>query len=164
MFAFGLVPFLICGALAVYLFTQANEFKAMGAASEAWTAAPGKVVVADYKTRRSRRRTVAEIDVRYTFDVNGQNYSGSTLAFEKLDSLAISDAERRLQPYPVGAACQVFYDPEDPSRNVLEKGEQSSNTGLMLSALAILIGGFVILYDGVAGGINALRFPQTGTG
>ena len=161
LFGFGVVVFLVCGAMAGYLYTQANEFNALGAASEDWASAPGKVVAADYKTRMSRRRTAATINIRYTFEVDGRTYSGSTLAFEKLDSLRADAAEQRLKPYPAGATVDVYYDPEDPTRNVLEKGVKSSNSGLLWAAAAFLIGGLVALYDGVAGGVNVIRFPQS---
>lgn len=156
---FGVVVFAICGGLAVYLFSQAREFSRAGAASETWPAAPGTVIRSGYSTRFNKRGPLATIELQYGFEVDGRQYTGSTLSFEKLDSLSEDDAQQRLQPYPPGAECQVFYDPDSPADNVLEKGMKSGNTGQMLAALAFFLGGLFGLYDGVAGAINAHRFP-----
>lgn len=163
LYGFGIITFAICAVIAGYIFNQGRSFDIAGAASEHWPSTTGRIVRSDYSTRWSKRSELATLNISYTFTLTEKQYSGSTLAFEKLDSMTISEADRRLAPYPDGADCEVFYDPANPTRNVLEKGRQSGNFGLKLAAIAFFISGLFALYDGIAGAINAQRFPQRRT-
>lgn len=80
-----------------------------------------------------------------------------------MDSLTTYSAEARLKPYPNGANCTVYYDPDSPGQSVLEKGAQSMNSFNMLMGLAFVVCGVVLAYDCCAGGINAMNHPQPTT-
>ncbi len=58
-------------------------------------------------------------DVAYTFSVRGQSYQGKRVSLGDISGRFAEEAVRR---YPVGATVAVFYDPNDPTDCVLERG------------------------------------------
>ncbi|EMI19595.1 putative membrane protein [Rhodopirellula maiorica SM1] len=147
-------------ALGVYLLGEANENMALAAASEDWQATEGKILDSGFDVRGiQRRKQAATIRVRYEYTVGGANYTGNKLSFEKQDSFSPAVAEAKLKPYPPGAQCTVYYDPEKPTDSVLIKGTQGSNQLYFWLGLASILCGIVMAIDCVLGAINAHRFP-----
>ncbi len=156
----GFVFLGIFSALGIFLFSQANENMARAAASESWQPTDGKILDSGFTVRGiQRRKQAATITVRYEYKIGDSAYSGSTFSFEKQDSYSPNVAEAKLKPYPPGATCTVYYDPESPSESVLIKGVQSSNTFYFWMGLASILCGTVLAIDSWLGAVNAHRFP-----
>ncbi len=150
----------IFGTLGVYLLTQASDNMALAAASEDWQPTEGKILESGFTVRGvQKRKQAATTRVRYQYKVGGATYTGATLSFEKQDSFSPAVAEAKLQPYPPGADCTVYYDPQSPSNSVLIKGVQSSNQLYFWLGLASILCGIVMAIDCGLGAINAHRFP-----
>lgn len=161
------VPLLICGgalflgiftALGVYLVGLASENMELAAASESWEPTDGTILASGVEARGAKRRA-ATISIRYEYQVGDSTYTGSNLSFEKQDSYTPSIAEAKLRPYPAGAKCTVYYDPQNPTQSVLIKGAQSSNQFYFWLGLASIVTGIVLAIDCAIGAVNAHRFP-----
>ena len=164
LFGLAVIMFLVCSAFGIYMFQRGSELNAQAVASESWVPAEGKILDSGYDLRRSRRgMQVATIKMRYEYSVGGNTYTGSNLSFENHSSHSRNVADAILKPYAPGATCTVYHDPQSPANSVLEKGVQSGNQFDMWMGIAAILFGLFILYDCVAGGINAQRFPQPTT-
>ena len=62
------------------------------------------------------------VSVKYSYTVEGGNYEGNTVGFGTMSHNERSDAQEELKSYPKGKTIDVYYDPENPSDSVLNKG------------------------------------------
>jgi hypothetical protein len=114
-----------------------------------WPVTAGRIIeskIVEEKVSGSsgRRRTHSfdrkyTVNVRYSYEVNGQKFEGDRLRYgnESHDSRASANDEQLL--YPPGKEVQVYYDPKTPHQSALIKG-----IGLSWLALALGLMGFVI--------------------
>ena len=151
----GCVMFGVFAALGTYLSTQASANMAKAAASADWKAADGQIIQSGFEVRGIRRsRQAATVSVQYRYRVGDSPYIGNLLSFEKQDSFRPATAEEILKPYPSGAKCKVYYDPDDPSKSVLIKGIRSGNTINLVVGLLMILGGVVMAIDCWIGAAN----------
>src|SRR3954468_13282652 len=129
-------------------------------AAQRWLDAPGKVLAAGAELRGGGATTARNAYyvplIRYTYVVNGREREGSRLRFGLTTARTRGGAKKMLASYPVGAAIQVRYDPENPDQSVLEPGRTSSN--LLIAAIAccfLLLGGAAIVAMAVEGVFSA---------
>ena len=103
-----------------------------------WSTTTGRVNTSELiVSQGSRIRKSGYVVFEYLVD--GQKYSSATVTTNellKITGMSEEEANKRMTNYPVGATVQVFYDPSDPKRAVLEKVGDFS--------LAILGGIFII--------------------
>ena len=62
------------------------------------------------------------VRVKYSYIVEGSNFDGNTVGFGTMSHNERSDAQEELKSYPKGKTIDVYYDPENPSDSVLNKG------------------------------------------
>ena len=62
------------------------------------------------------------VRVKYSYIVEGSNFNGNTVGFGTMSHNERSDAQEELKSYPKGKTIDVYYDPENPSDSVLNKG------------------------------------------
>lgn len=107
--------------------------------AEAWPTTNGRVTGSEVIESGVQRNRRYRGQVQFEYEVGGVAYSSDTVTTAELlniRSRSRSLAEKKVAAYPVNAVVQVFYDPADPKRGVLEhQGDWS---------LAIL-GGIVIV-------------------
>lgn len=70
-----------------------------------------------------------EFGCRYRFTVNGKEYEGRRLTAGgavswSLSFPGISSAQGYADAYPEGQTVTVYYDPNNPGRNALERGDK----------------------------------------
>jgi Protein of unknown function (DUF3592) len=65
-----------------------------------------------------------ESNVAYVYRVGGREYRGQRVRFAW--EMSRSEAEATVARYPVGRSVDVFYDPRDPGKSVLEPGGDAS--------------------------------------
>ena len=131
------------------------EFR-QGLKTNDWPAAAGRIVESKIVERKvdgssGRRRTRSSdrdytVDVRYSYEVEGQKFEGDRLRYgnESHDSRASAMEEQsRFAP---GKEVQVHYDPKTPSQSVLIKGIGLSWLGMALGLMALVIGLVVIFH------------------
>ena len=83
-------------------------------------------------------------EVNYTYRAEGQTYSGERLNFFRLNTTSLRGARRVLAHYPVGQSVPVHYDPQQPSRSVLQVGLGLSWPLWLLGAASLVLGGAVL--------------------
>ena len=115
-----------------------------GRRSAGWPAAEG-VVTASRMWGGRWNNSARNSRTAYEFEVGGRLYASDRVCFGTLQS----DAEKRAQVerFPVGRRVEVFYDPADPARSVLEPGVQRGvYKGLALGAACALVGCFLLYH------------------
>ena len=80
------------------------------------------------------------VSVKYSYIVEGSNYEGNTVGFGTMSHNERSDAQDELKSYPKGKTIDVYYDPEDPSDSVLNKGVFWPMYIMIVVMVIILIG------------------------
>lgn len=124
-------------------------------AAARWPSVPGEIVSSapssgqvtthhatyDESEDKVEVRNYARITYQYT--VAGQPYTCSRLSVG--EDLGNDDVEGKLQRYPVGRAVQVFYDPADPAKAVLERDLPQGCAKAGLIGLG-LIGAIIVFF------------------
>jgi hypothetical protein len=123
---------LLVGGFMIYM-SIVNGRKAK--ASLTWTSVAGEVVFSGMITDGSDQNTFYP-SVTYNYSVNGQPLQSSRVGFNGVKS------KKMLAKYPKGSRVEVFFDPNQPSTAVLEKGG-STKTGMFVGA-AVILGSLVM--------------------
>jgi hypothetical protein len=136
-FLFIGVVSLILGILAV----------SRGRSSRSWPTVDGAIVASTLEVssrrnpQRGTHRDLYSARVEYAYEVEGRPYSGRTVRYGVPATTDRAAAQQTLGRYSAGAPVQVYYDPRDPSRAVLEPGVARSSYGPIWIALPFLIVG-----------------------
>ena len=123
---------------AVFLFLGMRSVNA-ARASRAWPSVRGKVTSSQLMRGGSRSRPFYSAHVAYTFDVNGQSYSGDKVSFGNPRSNSSGKQQAIVDRYREGQEVEVFYNPAQPREAVLERRTSSSNT------LFLILGPFLLI-------------------
>ena len=152
----GFLLFASMVGLGSYLVVQARMNMAKATASETWQATDGRILKSDIQVRGlTRRKRRATVTISFQYNVGEQSYTGNKLSFEKQDSFQPEAAEELLRPYPSGATCTVYYDPDNPADSVLIKGTRGSNIINLLTGVFFAIAGLATAADCWIGAFNA---------
>ena len=102
-----------------------------GMQSENWDKGTATITSSEIEKTESRSKdaqgftqtsTSYSVTVKYSYTVEGRNYEGNTVGFGTMSHNERSDAQEELKSYPKGKTIDVYYDPENPSDSVLNKG------------------------------------------
>lgn len=97
----------------------------------------------DYTSDDYNDRTIYSAHVRYTYWVNGRNYTSTRLSYQPTFGLAQSGAIELLAGITRGKTVKVYYDPDHPARSVLRPGASAANWWfLIVPIVAMLISGW----------------------
>ena len=115
--------------------------------SQKWPAETGTITASSIETSRSNKgNTMYSADIRYTYQVNGQGYTGSKVSFGDVSTSDSADARKIVSRYQSGQAVTVYYNPQDPQQAVLETG---FSPGLFLplgiGTVFSLVGGLLLI-------------------
>ena len=121
-----------------------------GLTTKDWPAAPGKILSSKVQSGTSNSRGPARtttgsskrysVDVRYRYELDGQEFEGDRLRFGNVSYKSRSKAQKVMNRYPRGKEVEVFYDPENPQSSVLIKGIGLSWLAVGLGAAMFLLG------------------------
>jgi hypothetical protein len=93
-----------------------------GLQSERWPVTEGTIQSAAINRHvAGRGGHTYDVDISYSYQINGQNFLGNQLAFGDIDWFS-SQNQTILARYPVGKKIQVHYSPNNPQLAVLEAG------------------------------------------
>ena len=146
------------------------EFR-QGLKTNDWPAAAGRIVESKIVEKKvdgssgGRRSRISDrdytVDVRYSYEVEGQKFEGDRLRYgnESHDSRASAEDGQLL--YSPGKAVQVYYDPTAPSRSVLIKGIGLSWLAMALGLMALVIG-LAVMFHMVRSRAGATRVGMPG--
>jgi hypothetical protein len=132
-------------ALGFSLLWFSSQSLYFGIASTGWPEAGATITYSTSKDTRRRRY----VDIRYTYEVNGSEYSGDRWRYSvfmnlwQMRSIEVSAAQAA---YPVGSHPRVAFDSRNPRRSVIEPGPHFDDLlwsagGLMFAATGLLAGG-----------------------
>ncbi len=131
---FAFVAVIILG-IAVYTRQRAE-------ASKQWPMVLGQVVSSMVTSSSSSEGgTTYSPDIRYAYDVGGQAYQSSRLAFGGTVSTSNPrDAQKHTARYPAGSVVQVYYNPTKPQDATLERRAGSANFLFAFGGCFLVIG------------------------
>ena len=116
-------------------------------ASASWSSVQGEVtesrVVSDTKRKSDgRRETYYRANVIYRYEIETTEYTCNKVSFGEVSTDRTSLAHEVVKRYPTGKEVQVYYDPKNPEKAVLE-------TGVNLGSYAYLGMGLICIGVGV---------------
>ena len=113
-----------------------------GARSTGWPVVEGVVTESGSGvTFTSDRRYLYSPRVRYTYTRNGAQMTGMLIGFSTGPAWSEASARKQAAAYPVGRRVRVSYDPEEPSRAVVEPGIRLSSSMYAAFGLVLILGG-----------------------
>ena len=142
---------MVC-ALGALLIVGGHHMWRTGRETRSYTRTRGRVVRADVEEiprpseeGGTRFRPV----VRYAFEARGRAYESERVAVgapEGPDAPDAADARRLVDRYPSGAEVDVWFDPRDPRRSVLEPGVPTSQivVAVVAGLAALGVGMFML--------------------
>jgi len=92
-------------------------------ASESWPTASAEILSSELTESSSSDSTSYHAAIEYAFEVDGVRYTGSQVSFGDPLASQHARASSLVETYSAGRTVPVAYDPDDPSRCVLEPGE-----------------------------------------
>jgi hypothetical protein len=142
-----------------------------GRASAEWPAVEGQIVTSRIRKETSRGSGgYYRAMIAYRYEVAGKAYEGDRLRFVAdarrdlaTDSESFGDrreAEYFLQRYARGSRVPVYYDPEDPARAVLIKGEIGGQHASIVVGTILCGLGLLYLLLALAGRLLRLRLQR----
>lgn len=122
LFLVGL--FAIAAALAIAAILW-NGWLLQRRAATGFVRTPGTVLevgveAVEHRSGRRRNQVSWAVEFHYGYDIGGRRYTGDRGYFLGSRFQSREDAEAHARAHPVGSAIDVFVDPEDPSRSVLD--------------------------------------------
>jgi hypothetical protein len=150
----GVILGAVCGVVfilgfigaGIFLIYRSVQSRKKAEASQGWPSTAGQI-----NESRVSHSTHTDTDgdsrdsytpyVEYTYQVAGQSYNGRDLTFGFTQGYGnASKAQAMLAKYPVGAQVNVYYDPADPQKAVLERQAGGYGVGLVLGIIFLVVG------------------------
>jgi hypothetical protein len=127
--------------------------------SSGWPTAPGTVLSAVVHTSTSAARhgsgTSYTPQISYSYRVNGETFTGTTIAPGRM--WATKSAYAAVRMFPTGSQPPVYYAPGDPKEAVLVPGLRAANLAKLLFGFVPLT--FVVIFAlGLFGPASTRRF------
>jgi hypothetical protein len=140
LFWIGLIFLPMVALVIVAVATKLIQFRA----AKGWAQTTGRIVSSGIEVRRHQfdgePETVKNVPaLRYEFQVGARKVIGSRIG---IGDDTIASPEATLKRYPVGATVTVYYDQNDPTECVLERGGPQVSKGEAMSGCA---GGIALL-------------------
>jgi hypothetical protein len=93
----------------------------------------------------SRKSVSYEPIVKYSYSVDGKNYSGKRIAADSESMISRRAAEKRIGRFSSAAEISVYYDPKDPKQAVLDTRAVGLAMLFGIGAALIALGVFTLL-------------------
>ncbi len=127
-----------------FVFLAVRQSRMAKEAQETWVKTTG-VMLDSGLTRQPRQSSKGSASTKYAlrlsyqYSVVGSSYTGERLGFGK-ENYSISKAEKIIAAYPKDGKVSVFYDPDDPSKAVLETKAYGVGPNLALGIIFLVLG------------------------
>jgi hypothetical protein len=142
LFVLGGALFLVIGLRELY----------RGWTSESWLGVPETIIKSDVQAVRHPDSdggldTSYRVNVRYTYVVGDEEYTGTRMRFGAMGHNERSAAQEETERYSPGKEVLVFYDPKNPSLAVLTRGMGGGVwIAVGLGSVFLLIGTISFIY------------------
>lgn len=141
------LPSLVVSLLGVIGLTgvlRAIWYMMRGTMAASWPTMPGQIKSAEVQERHTGRTTKVRAEVRYTYRVEGVEYSADRVFFgDRVYSTLGMTAAREVTQYHPDATVQVYYNPDDHKDAVLEPGINGQVWLMLVASLAFMVLGAV---------------------
>ena len=144
----------VCATLGLWAVAYALLTVRRGLRTGPWLAVPGRIVEgrtqAGPRVRSlwiSRQRSY-NLAIVYSYEVAGRTWQGARIKFGESGAGSYGDVQLVQERYGPGTRVTVYYDPEDPSQAVLERGV-SANVWFGLAVGTALLAATMILISPV---------------
>jgi len=109
-----------------------------------FASAQGKIVTSRKYFSQTSSGSGYDSVVKYSYTVGGKEYSGHTVSFRTAPTLP-----RDIAQFPLGTPVTVYYDPSNPAKACLQKGQTGENIASMVMAGFYGVAGVVFLLIGM---------------
>jgi hypothetical protein len=130
------------------------EFR-QGMKTNDWPAAAGRIVESKVTSSPGAHHDYT-VNVRYSYEIDGQKFEGDRLRFGNKSYSKWTSAKKEQALYPPREEVQVYYNPTNPSQSVLIKGIGVSWMMMALGLMALVIG-LVVMFHMVRSRAGATR-------
>lgn len=149
--------------IVVSLFSTAVFELPRAVASSGWPTARGVILTSEVREVGWSEDTSGWCpELSYEYPVAGRKYVSHNV---ELQDICISNlgsyARRVVERYPAGKKVEVYYDPRDPSRAVLEPGVPDSVIVWPLLIIAAISLGVILVVVGLLGLLGVVKFPES---
>lgn len=100
---------------------------------ESWPSAEGIIESATVTSSTDDDGTTYSPQVTFSYSVNDQRYTGDKVTYWSNHYDSFSEAQAVINRYPVRTEKPVYYDPDKPSRAVLDPTRQTTNMFIMMA-------------------------------
>jgi hypothetical protein len=146
---------IFCGAMA-YQITRGHLSAGQSSRrSRTWPACQGTVSSA--RLVHSGTRAGWKPKIKYSYQVNGVEYTGEKVTFDYLDSYLRKEAQAVIEKYPEHSTVQVLYNPQQPGEAVLEQNLRSAGIWNYLPPIILLLPTLFCIATGVVGLVSAIN-------
>lgn len=147
-----LIFFAVGGGLGYWGWTILQDARA----SATWPNTPGQVVSSDVRhSTDSEGGDSYSPEVTYQYSVNDQSYQADRIKFGENSYNSNRRAQEEVDRYPVGRTVDVYYDPAEPEKAVLEPGVSGGSyivisIGAVFMLISLIMAPFM-LYSNLRG-------------
>ncbi|MFX0211429.1 MAG: DUF3592 domain-containing protein [Candidatus Hodarchaeota archaeon] len=130
---------LISGFVGLILFYAFIKCLRLGLGSKNWPKVEGEIVSSSIVEDDEGFKP----EISFTFNVYGVDYTGSAYNPNELVARSIVgkiSAEKKIAEYPVGKTVEIYYNPDDPRKAVLEPGISKDTFFFLLGAGLFFLG------------------------
>jgi len=145
---FGFFMSLALGWLVFAVVGDVKAFQTFFWASAEGTVLSGEVVTVHSSKGASKSKPV----IRYLFAADGKEYESNRYSSTVARGSSFW-AKEILDQHPAGSAIKVYYNPENPTKSVLDRGFQKDDLWMTLLSLSI----FIILYYALRRQLKAMK-------
>ena len=149
---FFMIVFVLLGAISIWAAVDTIWY---GLSSESWPAIEGEITSTkmDSSTHRvdkdysstSEPTTTYFPTVLFRYAVNGSTYEGYEIKFGGYSFTEHDAALKILSRYPVGQRVDVYYQPDQHQKSVLEPGLSEFPYGFLFGGLLFVVFGIVVI-------------------
>jgi len=117
--------------------------------SSRWPTVQGRVITSEFEEGplegRYIRTTTGRAVVSYQYQFSGHELTGNRIFVGDKEFGSAYEAQRRVRHYYPGVTVEVFVDPNNPTRAVLERGLSAKQVGkFVLGAFLLAIGVYAL--------------------
>ena len=127
------VTFMLIASLFVTYFGYIkviNAYESSNWPSVSGVVAESEIIEKTSSSSEGGRNTTEVSQIKYSYEVNHVQYSGSTVSYRK-----DNDDRKNVERYPVGKEVVVYYQPDNPEECVLETGVDFTSYFLLVSGI-----------------------------
>jgi hypothetical protein len=120
-----LTGLIFCAAAVIFIVGQLRQ-REKRQISATWPSTEARIIRSSIEeeervAEKQRRYTVYKPHIEYSYSVNGQTYTNTTIDFADLAATHAERAKNLISQYPAGASTTVFYNPGHPAEAVLQR-------------------------------------------